>query len=240
MNYAVILSAGIGKRMRDDGFPKQYIEVCGKPVLVYTLEVFEQCNDIDEIIIVCDPAWEENIREWIVEYDIEKSIHFCPGGSSRQESIFNGIIECMRTSQGEEDKVIIHDAARPLVTDDLLERCLDVLPDYDGCMPVLPSVDTYYLSEDGKSISSLINRSSLYAGQAPEAFMLHKYFRVNDSVAPSDLAKIRGTTEIAYKAGLNIMLTAGEELNFKLTTPADLKRFQTIVEARKNESVSAV
>lgn len=239
-NFAIILSAGIGRRMRDDGFPKQYIKVGGKPVIVYTLEAFDQCDDIDQIILVCSAEWQEELDAWRSHFSVRKPIRYVEGGESRQESIFNGLTECMNLSNSQDDKVIIHDAARPLVSCDLIRKCLSELPASDGCMPVLPSIDTYYLSEDGRTISNLIDRSRLFAGQAPEAFLLKKYYEVNNECSCAELAKVRGTSEIAFKSGLEIALIEGDELNFKLTTPADLERFRTIVEARKNESISAV
>lgn len=239
-NFAIILSAGIGQRMRSDGFPKQYIEVDGKPVIVYTLEVFDQCDDIDQIILVCSPEWQEKLDAWCCCFGIHKPIRYIAGGESRQESIFNGLVECMHLSGSQDDKVIIHDAARPLVSCGLIKKCLSELPASDGCMPVLPSIDTYYLSKDRRTISGLIDRSQLFAGQAPEAFLLKKYYEANKKCSRAELAEVRGTSEIAFKSGLRIALTEGDELNFKLTTPADLERFQTIVEARKNESISAV
>ena len=151
----------------------------------------------------------------------------------RQESIFSGLSVCMAQSQKDDDGVIIHDGVRPLLSHDLITACLDALQDYDGSMPVLPVTDTTYLSQDGKHISGLLDRSTLFSGQAPEAFRLHAYYRINQAATKQELAETRGTTEIAYRHNFNIRLIPGEYGNFKLTTPTDLDRFRAILEETK-------
>ena len=128
-----------------------------------------------------------------------------------------------------DDVVIIHDAARPLVSDVLINRCLDGCKEADGIMPVIPVKDTTYLSEDGKHIQSLLNRSHLWAGQAPEAFRFGKYIKVHDEMLREDLLKINGSTEIAFKVGLDCQMVEGDPMNFKITTPEDLTNFNSII-----------
>ena len=135
----------------------------------------------------------------------------------------------MENSADENDNVIIHDSVRPLLSNKLICDCFESLDEYDGCMPVIPVNDTVYQSQDGKHISSLLNRDTLFAGQAPEAFKLKKYYEINCDLGKEQLAAVRGTSEIAYKNNFNICLIPGEDMNFKLTTPADLTRFKTII-----------
>lgn len=96
-------------------------------------------------------------------------------------------------------------------------------------MPVIPVKDTTYLSEDGKHIQQLLNRSHLWGGQAPEAFRFGKYLHVHETMPRADLLKINGSTEIAFKAGLNCQMVTGDPMNFKITTPEDLSNFQAII-----------
>lgn len=233
MNIALILSGGVGSRMRSDGFPKQYIEIKDKPILLYTLEKFQTCQAIDKIVIVADPTWQKQIAQWMNASGISKFAAFANPGESRQESIFSGLSACMELSQSENDGVIIHDGVRPRVSHGLITACLDALAEYDGSMPVLPVTDTTYLSQDGKHISGLLDRSTLFSGQAPEAFRLHPYYRINKAATKQELAETRGTTEIAYRHDFNIRLIPGEYGNFKLTTPTDLDRFRALLEENK-------
>ena len=231
MNYAIILSGGIGSRMKMDGFPKQYLEVNGKPILVYTLEIFQKNSNVDVIVVVAAKEWEEQIQQWAVDFGLTKVKLVAPCGASRQESIRNGLKACITESVSDEDNVIIHDAVRPLLSDELISKCFRALSENEGCMPVIPVNDTVYQSRDGEYIESLLNRDTLFAGQAPEAFNLLKYYNVNKDLTESELEKIRGTSEIAYRNNMKIRLIPGEERNFKITTQVDLRRFEAIIGA---------
>ena len=179
MNYAIILSGGIGTRMQMGDFPKQYLEVEKKPILLYTLEQFQKSSAVEKIVIVAADAWREKIRGWMEEDGITKFLAFADAGDTRQESIHNGLTVCMEDSVSENDGVIIHDGVRPLVSEQLIGDCLAALADHEGCMPVLPMKDTIYQSSDGTKIDHLLERSTLFAGQAPEAFRLHPYAKIN-------------------------------------------------------------
>ena len=232
MNFAIILSGGIGTRMRSDGFPKQYIEINDKPILVYTLEQFCRCDNVDKIIIVADETWQDTITQWLISYSLKSKFEsYAKPGSSRQESILNGLKKCMELSvDSDHDNVIIHDAVRPRVKPELISECFSQLEDYDGCMPVIPVTDTTYYSEDGHNITNLLDRDKLFAGQSPEAFRLKKYYDVNISASETEISTTRGTTEIACKHGLKCCMIQGDYGNFKLTTPADLERFKVALE----------
>ncbi len=228
MNIALILSGGTGSRMGLD-IPKQYVEVNGKPVIVYTLEKFERCKEIDKIVITADTDFTADIEKWLKAYDIKKVSGFALPGDTRQESILNGLNVCMKNSVNDNDNVIIHDAARPMVSEELIVACLKQLEYHDGCMPVLPISDTVYQSNDGKCISGLLDRNTLFSGQAPEAFKLKKYTEINRSLSKAELQNIKGSSEIAYHCHMDVALIPGDDMNFKLTTPGDMERFKTIV-----------
>ena len=133
----------------------------------------------------------------------------------------------MNCSPSQDDIVIIHDAVRPLVSESLISNCINTAKEHGGCMPVLPITDTVYQSKDGNTISSLLDRNTLFAGQAPEAFKLIEYYQLNASVSREELNSYKGTSEIAYKYGLTVKMISGDDGNFKITTPGDLDRFKS-------------
>lgn len=237
MNYAVILSGGVGTRMRTDGFPKQYLQVQGKPILFYPLETFDKNEFVDKIIIVANTVWQEDILRWLKQYGIQKFDRFAQPGDSRQGSILNGLLACMETSVSPEDKVIIHDGVRPLVSSPLISECFRQLEHHDGCMPVIPINDTVYQSFDHQSISALLDRSTLFKGQSPESFHLWAFTELNRSVSPEELNATRGTSEIAFRHNMDVSLIPGEDTNFKLTTPADMAQFESIVSGQTEKIV---
>ena len=228
-NYAVILSGGIGTRMHMGDFPKQYLKVKGRMILEYTLDVFEEAPPVDAMIIVMADTWREKLSDYL-QSKYHKLIGFASPGSIRQESILSGLKMCMELSESADDRVIIHDGVRPLVTCELINECFKAVEEYEGCLPVAPATDTVYYSEDGKGLNKLLDRSKLYMGQSPEAFWLHKYYKAHEGKSHEFLCQMRGTTEIAYAAGMNICLIQGDSMNFKITNQADLRRFKLIAE----------
>ena len=125
---------------------------------------------------------------------------------------------------------MIHDAARPLLSQKLIADCEGAIRGHDGVLPVLPMKDTVYYSKDGRQITSLLDRQAVFAGQAPELFRLGTYYQANERLLPEEILRINGSTEPAVLAGMQIAMVPGDERNFKITTPADLERFRQIVE----------
>lgn len=228
MNIAIILSGGVGSRMGLNT-PKQYVMVNDQPVINYCLKTFLENSNIGALIIGVADEWLDFVKERVAMLNPSKPIYYAKPGETRQYSIYNALNVVRDNGFSDDDLVIIHDAARPLVSDALINRCLDGCKEADGIMPVIPVKDTTYLSEDGKHIQSLLNRSHLWAGQAPEAFRFGKYIKVHDEMPREDLLKINGSTEIAFKVGLDCQMVEGDPMNFKITTPEDLSNFEIII-----------
>lgn len=225
MNIAIILAGGTGTRLGTD-IPKQYIIVKDEPVFMYCLRTFQVHRQIDKIVIVAAHEWQNFILEWIQKKQIDKFASFAIPGESRQHSILSGLKEARRIGNETTDNVIIHDAARPFLSEKIVTGCINGLEKYDGILPVLPVKDTMYLSEDGISITSLLNRDHIYIGQSPESFRLNAYYKANVSTSDDHLNEIRGSSEIAYKAGMRVGLISGDERNYKITTRTDLDKFE--------------
>lgn len=244
MVTALLLSGGTGTRMGSD-IPKQYIEVNGRPIIAYCLKCLLAHEGIDAVQIVADEMWRETILtcveglrnggpiEKITEQrnrGMDKFHGFSAPGKTRQLSILNGLTD-IRQYAADGDQVLIHDAARPLLTERQITDCLKAIEGHDGVLPVLPMKDTVYLSEDGACVSTLLDRSRVFAGQAPELFVLGKYYEANRALLPEKILQINGSTEPAVMAAMDVAMITGDERNFKITTKADLERFQEIVSA---------
>lgn len=228
MNVALILSGGTGVRL-GSGIPKQYISVNNRPVIAFCMERLFRNRMIDRVQIVADPQWREFIAGYIVSLDQKQKFQgYSFPGENRQLSILNGLrdVSCYA---GEADCIFIHDAARPVLSDRLIEDSFCAICGHDGVLPVLPMKDTIYLSTEGKKVSSLLNRCELFAGQAPETFILGKYMEATCRLLPDRIKEIHGSAEPAVLAGLDIVMIPGEESNFKITTKEDLDRFRKIV-----------
>lgn len=236
MNVALILSGGTGTRLGSN-IPKQYIEIGEKPIISYCIETLSAHPQIDAIQIVAEVSWQKKIKVWLKTADThQKCRGFSLPGENRQLSIYHGL-EDIRSYAEESGYVFIHDAARPLLSKKQITDCLEGVLGHDGLMPVLPMKDTVYESNDGgKSVAGLLDRSSIYAGQAPEVFQIGCYYKANQKLFPDRIKTINGSTEPAILDHMDITMIPGDEGNFKITTQADLERFCKIVEERKKKS----
>ena len=201
-------------------------------------------ESIDAVQIVADDVWRELILKCVdglcaVERDKDMGTGMAQGtgdkfrgfsapGETRQLSFLNGLEDIAKYAS-DADYVLVHDAARPLLSAALVADCLKAAASHDGAIPVLPMKDTVYFSEDRERITSLLERSRIFAGQAPEVFLLGKYMEANRALLPERILKINGSTEPAVMAGMDIAMIPGDEGNFKITTRADLVRFQEVV-----------
>ena len=228
MNTALVLSGGTGTRLGSD-IPKQYIKVNNRMIISYCIDTLLKNDNIDYIQIVADEAWHKDIEAELVGLCKSKFKGFSVPGANRQLSIYNGLTDIGKYAD-DDSYVLIHDAARPFLTGDLINRCFEAVLEHDGVMPVLPMKDTVYMSHNGKTIANLIDRSKVYAGQAPELFVLGKYYEANTKLLSGKIMSINGSTEPAIMAGMDIVMIPGDENNFKITTKADLEKFKTIIE----------
>ncbi len=224
MNYALILAGGVGSRVGED-VPKQFYEVNGKPIIAYSLETYQKNHLIDSIYIVISEEWKDYVLEVIGKFRITKFKGFALSGTCRQYSILNGIENMKLDGAKDEDLIIIHESARPNITDELITACLSELEHGECVMPALPVKDAIYVSQDGKIVSSLTEKSELFAGQSPESFRFGAYYKMNKQLSMEELKEIKGTSELAYKCGVDIHLIEGDENNYKVTTKDDLITF---------------
>lgn len=237
-NIAVFLSGGLGTRIGGD-VPKQYLSIAGKPVFLYALETILSNENIDGVVIVAEKTWQDFIIEHIPDSKRKKLLGFSDPGANRQLSIFNGMKYIKNSCESECKLVFIHDAARPFLTGEMIDKVFMAIKGHDGVMPRIPMKDTIYYSEDGIRIDRLTKRENLYAGQSPELFDFQKYYNANCSLIKyngddiddmSSIFLINGSSEPAILAGLDVVMISGDEKNFKITTAEDIEKAKKILE----------
>lgn len=232
MNTAIILSGGVGTRMGTE-CPKQYLEVEGEPIIAYCLKAFQKHSETDNIIIVAAEEWHPFLRELAEKMKLTKLFALASAGRTRQHSIYNGL-RAARDCTEDSGVVIIHDAARPMVSERIITDCLHTADKYGGAMPVITVKDTVYFSRSGDRIDDLPDRSCLYAGQAPEAFRFGEYYGIHLAASDGEIAETSGTSQIAYRHGMDVHLVEGSESNFKITTVEDLDNFRAALKKHGN------
>lgn len=210
---ALIVAAGRGQRTGLD-LPKQYIEIAGKTVLRRSVEAFARHPGIDEVCVVINAEDEERYQETLGDMAMRSWV---AGGADRQSSVANGLESL---SENPPDFVLIHDAARPFVTQELITNCLDALQATEAVLPAVRSTDTLKICE-GNVITSGIDRDTVVAAQTPQCFAFAPILAAHRTFAGS------GATDdiaLAEMAGLTVAMVAGDVENFKITTAADIDK----------------
>lgn len=215
MNSAIVVAAGIGKRFGSDT-PKQFLEIGGKPILIHTLEKFENCRAVDEIILVLAAPEIEKFQKIIEKYHLKKLAKIVAGGETRAASVFRGL---RAIDEKTAEIVAVHDGARPFVAVDEIEKTIHAANKNGAACLVARVTDTIKKVADGKIVAT-IDRADLRRALTPQAF---RFEILQRAFAAADLSEA-ATDEcfLIEKLGLSIDLVEGGTGNFKITTPEDL------------------
>ncbi len=221
---AVVAAAGKGTRMNMD-INKQYIEVCGIPVLARTLLVFEKCELIDDVVVVVNNNDIFYVKQNIVEaYDLKKVKLLVAGGAQRQNSVYNGLLQLNK----ETDVVVIHDGARPFINNKIIAECIEAALEHGVSTVAVPVKDTIKSSEDGDYVNETLERSKLWAVQTPQAFKYDILMSAHHRAAQDGFTGTDDTV-LAERLGYKTKLVMGSYNNIKITTKEDLKFAEAIV-----------
>lgn len=235
MNIALILAAGSGSRMGNTNKPKQFLSIYNKPLIVHTIEAFEMHEDIDSIIIVTNDTYIDQVKIWCKQYDLAKVKYVIQGGSSRQESVYNGIKYLEKKGIDDNDIILIHDAARPLISQTIISDNIIACKKYHAVDTVIPSSDTIIRSIDQETIYEIQKRSEQYQGQTPQSFTFkvindaHNYAKETNNTETTDDCRL------VLNMGHDIHIVKGSKLNFKITTFDDLMMLKALLKIGKTE-----
>ena len=230
MTAAVILAGGSGKRMNME-IPKQFLTVDNKPVLIYTLEAFEQNPNVDVILVVCIDGWHDILRAYAKQYNITKLRLITSGGSTSQESIRKGVYGLKEVCTGDDDIVIIHDGIRPLVDQDVLTDVIVKARTYGNAVTSLPYNEQIFVKKDELTTTRYIPRDTLRRVSTPQAYnyktlcaCYERAFAEGIGISPSSY-----TNTMMVDLGHTLYFASGSDKNIKLTTRDDLDMFQALM-----------
>lgn len=233
MIEAMILAGGKGVRMNQD-IPKQFLNINDIPIIVYTLEAFQRHSEVDEILVVCIAGWTEILWAYARQFNITKLKWIVEGGETGQESIRNGVFELAKHC-GEDDIVIIHDAIRPNVSQEIISSCIAQCRLMGSAVTVIPCVEAMLLrQEKGKSSKEVISRDSLARTQTPQAFSLKKLVWAHKEAQRRGISNSVATCTLMVELGEEVFFSAGSEKNVKLTTVEDIEIFKALLYLRKD------
>lgn len=224
MNYVIILAAGFGTRIKNLEIPKQYYEINGIPIIMYTVKKFMDLNCFDYVYLTVDANYEDLMTQYLKKHikNYEK-IELVYGGKERIDSIINVIRTIEKNNIQDEDIIVVQDGVRPFVSDEIILNSIECSKKHIACATSSPVNDTIFQSEDGNTVDKIPVRSTLFCGQSPDAFNLKKFIEMINGLSDEQKKRITGTSDICQFYNVPIKMIKGSNLNFKITTDADLK-----------------
>lgn len=234
MNIGVVFAGGVGSRVGLVGYPKQFILVNGKPILIHTLEHFEECADIDKVVVVCLINWIEYAGKLIDDYNLTKVAAIVPGGDTGQESIYQGLLAAKKLTSEEDTVVLIHDGVRPLISAQLLSENVKAVREYGSAITCAALHETPTKCA-GDEIVETVPRSQAWVAKAPQSFWL------NEILDAHEAARLQGkndyidscTMMMLHKPSLHTVKCGME--NIKVTEFEDIYLMQALLRAREDK-----
>ena len=229
-NTAIVLAAGQGKRMHSK-IQKQFLEIQGYPVLYYSLRCFQESPLIRDIVLVTGVESVEYCKENIVEkYGFTKVVSVVAGGKERYDSVYAGLCACCDC-----EYVLIHDGARPFITEEILKRGLDKAGETGACVIGMPSKDTVKLADGQGFVGSTPDRKSVWMIQTPQIFEYSLIRNAHESIRCKDMSSITDDAMVVeQETGVKVALAEGSYQNIKITTPEDLFIAEAFLNSAEN------
>ena len=237
MNIAVIFAGGVGTRMHSKDRPKQFLMVHGKPIIVHTVEIFQEHADIDGLIVVCIQEWIDYMKEMQERYRLDKIGKIVPGGQTGQLSIYYGLKAAAEVYGIEDNIVLIHDGVRPLISKKTITDNIISVKKYGNAITCSPTKESVVIVEKDNSIKCVVEREESRTAKAPESFYLKDILSAEEeSIGNGITNEIDSCTLMAHH-GMKMHVVDGDYNNIKITTPEDFFTFRAIYDARENEQL---
>jgi 2-C-methyl-D-erythritol 4-phosphate cytidylyltransferase len=235
MNTALIFAGGAGQRMNTQAKPKQFLELHGKPIIVYTLQHFDIHPEIDAITVVCIEGWADELAHQIKQHGIEKVRYIVPGGDGGDRSIYNGL-KALEKDCHADDIVLIHDGVRPLITAELISANIEKAKRFGTAITVEPARESIVQLDDDNIISSVPPRAAMYIAKAPQSF---RYALIWDlyKQAQHDGIRTIDSANLCSHYGVEMRTVPSTPNNIKITAPADYYIFRALYEAMENQQI---
>lgn len=233
-NIALIIAGGVGARMGQD-IPKQFLNVYDKPVIVYTMEAFQDHPDIDAIEIVCIEDWKGALLAYAKQFGIAKLENIVSGGENGQDSIRNGLYDIAERYSGDKDIVLIHDAIRPMVSQEIITDNIRVCRENGNAITVVPCTAAMLKTYDSLSTTEQVPRDNLKITQTPQAFFLMDIVAAHKEALNKGITNSVASCTMYIELGKKLYMSQGSEKNLKLTTTEDIEIFKALLSAKKDE-----
>lgn len=239
MNVAIIFAGGTGQRMNSKTKPKQFLELHGKPIIIYTLEHFEHHELIDGIVVVCVEDWIEYCKSLIEKFNIRKVNAVIPGGETGMLSRFEGVKKAAQLFPND-TVCLMHDGVRPLIDRDIISKNIESVEKFGSAVTVAPAIETIAVKGEDNKVGQIIDRSKCQLAKAPQSFRLGELLRAHQNAVDSGITDCIDTAYLMQQNGHDVYTVEGTSENIKITTPTDFYTFRALMDIRENSQIFGV
>ncbi len=237
MNIGVIFAGGVGSRMRSKEIPKQFLNVHGKPIIIHTLEHFENNAEINAVVIACVEEWIPHLKALLYKYRIEKVKKVVAGGKSGQLSIYNGICAAKEIAAGERAVVLIHDGVRPLINSRLLSQNIECVKKNGSAITAGIVKETIVVVGKDGIVEQVPSRVQSRVAKAPQSFWLDDILGAHEKALSQNITDTVDSCTLMQKFGYKLYMVDGPYENIKITTPDDFYSMRAILDAKEDAQI---
>lgn len=241
MNIAVIFAGGSGLRMHTKSRPKQFLDLNGKPIIIYTLELFDNHPSIDAIVVACIESWIPFLEKQLRKFEINKVVKIVPGGESGQASIYNGLCAAeayikSKNVASEDTTVLIHDGVRPLITEETITDNINKVAEVGSCITCIPATETLVVKQHDGSLEIPSRADSLIA-RAPQSFLLSDILTAHRRAIDEKKNDFIDSCTMMSHYGYRLGTIIGPMENIKITTPTDFFVLRAMVKVHEDQQI---
>ncbi|MDN2452996.1 IspD/TarI family cytidylyltransferase [Lactobacillus sp. UCMA15818] len=240
MNIAVIFAGGVGKRMNSKELPKQFLKIHGKPIIIHTLELFEESSEVDAIIVVCVESWINYLNNLINKYNLHKIKKVVKGGKTGQESIYHGLVAAEKISKDSRDIAIIHDGVRPLITLKTIHDNVKSVIKNGSAITSIKAKETLLIVDEDEAIDTVPDRSHSRLARAPQSFYLEDILAVHKKAIKDGKLNFIDSCSMMKFYGKTLFLVDGPQENIKVTTPDDFYIMRAMLDAKEDAQIYGI
>lgn len=232
---AIITAGGTGTRTHQD-LPKQFLTVENKPIIIYTLEAFQQHPSIDEIYVSCLEGWNTILEAYAKQFNITKLKSIVVGGETGQKSIYNGLKAIKKDNERTDDIVVlVHDGNRPMLPQHVITDNLVKQKKYGSAVAVVPTTEVVFVSNDGIESKTELNRDELWRTQTPHAYRFNELWKIHNKAIEDGVANMAASCSLMQRYGFTTYFSKGSEKNIKITTVEDIEIFRALLNAKNDD-----
>lgn len=239
MNVAIIFAGGTGQRMNTKTRPKQFLELHGKPIIIYTLEHFERHEEIDGIVVVCVEGWIDYCRELLQRFQIKKVKAIVPGGETGMLSRYNGVKKVAELYP-EDTICLMHDGVRPMIDHEIISENIRSVEKFGSAVTVAPAIETIALRANDNKVGEIIDRSQCHVAKAPQSFRLGELLKAHEDAIKAGTKDCIDTAYLMQLSGHDLYMVEGSAENIKITTPTDFYTFRALMDIKENSQIFGV